>query len=108
MKGTHIGEFEELVLLVVCVLHGQAYGVAIQEEMKRQTGRGASISAVHAALNRLQKKGFVESWVGGATKERGGRRKRFFQATAAGRDALRTARQMRDHLWNLIPDMNTP
>lgn len=108
MKGTYIGEFEELVLLVVCVLHGQAYGVAIQEEMKQQTGRSASISAIHAALNRLEKKGFVESWVGGATKERGGRRKRFFQATAAGRDALRTARQMRDQLWNLIPDLNTP
>lgn len=106
MKGTYIGEFEELVLLVVCVLQGQAYGVAIQEEMKRQTGRGASISAIHAALNRLEKKGFLKSWVGGATQERGGRRKRFFEVTAAGREALYTARQMRDHLWSLIPDFN--
>ena len=105
MKGTNLGEFEELILLTVCVLYENAYGVAIQEEIEQQTGRSLSISAVHSALHRLQGKGFVESWMGGATNQRGGRRKRYFRITSAGKEALLEMRRIREEMWRRIPDV---
>lgn len=104
MKGKHLGEFEELILLIVCVLHGEAYGVAIQDAIQEQTGRSVKISAVHAALHRLEGKGYLTSWVGGATAERGGRRKRFFEITAAGQAAVIDRRSQREQLWQRIPE----
>ena len=79
MKGTYLGEFEELVLLSVAVLNGQAYGVSITDVIEEQANRVVTISTVHNVLYRLEKKGFVESYLGGATKERGGRKKRLFK-----------------------------
>lgn len=106
MKGVHLGEFEELVLLMVGILYDQAYGVAIMEAFKKHTGRSVKISAVHSALHRLEKKGYLTSHVGGATPERGGRRKRFFEITSSGKAALRTRREMREQLWSMIPDLS--
>lgn len=106
MKRKTLGEFEELVLLTVSVLNDHAYGVAIKEEIETQTGRKLSISAIHSVLNRLERKGFLVSWLGGATAERGGRSKRFFRLTAAGKKALIEVRQIRDKLWKLIPDFS--
>ncbi|MBC7919539.1 MAG: PadR family transcriptional regulator [Ferruginibacter sp.] len=103
MKGSYLGEFEEVVLLTVGVLHDEAYGAGIADEIERQSGRSVSISAVHATLNRLQEKGLVTSRMGGATPERGGRRKRLFTVSVAGSRALRDLRELRDNLWNLIP-----
>ena len=102
MKRTYLGEFEELVLLTVAVLHEGAYGVAITDELDRQTGRSVSISAVHAALHRLEEKGMLKSQMGDATAERGGRRKRLFTVTALGSRALHDIRAMRDQLWGSI------
>ncbi|MCB0593809.1 MAG: helix-turn-helix transcriptional regulator [Lewinellaceae bacterium] len=104
MKGTHLGEFEELVLLVVGILTDEAYGVAVAEEIEKQTGRSVSLSPVHSALYRLEEKGYVESELGGATKTRGGRRKRIYQLTTAGRAALEETRMIRNRLWNMLPD----
>lgn len=108
MKRTYLGEFEEVVLLTVAVLNGQAYGLAITEELEKETSRSVSLSAVHAALQRLQEKGMVNSHLGGATAERGGRRKRFFSVTVAGNRALQEIRDTRNHLWNLIPKTAYP
>ena len=103
MKGTYLGEFEELVLLTVCVLYDEAYGVAVQDAIAQQAGRSVSISSVHSALHRLQDKGFLESRMGGATPERGGRRKRLFTITDAGMAALVEARRLREKLWGMMP-----
>ena len=108
MRGTYLGEFEEVVLLTVAVLYDEAYGVLITEEIERQTGRSVSISAVHAALNRLEEKSFVKARMGGATAERGGRRKRFFTVTIAGSRALREIHETRNQLWGLIPKTALP
>jgi PadR family transcriptional regulator PadR len=105
MKGTHLGEFEELVLLVVGVLGDDAYGVSVAEEIEKQTGRAVSLSPVHSALYRLEEKGFLKSALGGATKTRGGRSKRMYQLTAAGRDALEKVRVIRNRLWDMLPDV---
>ena len=74
MKGTNIGEFEELVLLTIAVLMEGAYSVGICEELERQTSRRAKLGVVHSVLNRLEKKGFIKSHLGEPTSERGGRR----------------------------------
>lgn len=105
MKGERLGEFEELVLLAACNLHPDAYGVSIQETLHTQAQRSASLGAIYAALDRLQRKGYVDSWVGGATRQRGGRRKRFYQVTAAGLTALAESRAVRERLWRGLEDL---
>ena len=102
MKGTHLGEFEELVLLTAGILQSQAYAIKIVEEIEIQTGRRSSLSPVHSALYRLEQKGFVTSTLGGATATRGGRRKRIYELTQAGRAALHRSRQLRNRLWDLL------
>lgn len=98
----YLGELEELILLMVALLNKEAYGVSIVEELKKQANRDISISAVHAVLHRLEEKGFVKSKMGGASQERGGRRKRLFSITAYGRIALEELRDTRAQIWNLI------
>lgn len=103
MGRAYLGEFEELVLLTVAVLEGSAaYGVAIAEELKQRTSRTISLSGVHIALYRLEEKGFVQSELGGATTTRGGRRKRLFTVTAAGKQTLNEIRDVRNQLWDSI------
>lgn len=103
MKGNYLGELEELVLLMVGVLYPEAYGVAVMDEIEKQAGRSLNISAVHSVLSRLEEKGLISSKMGDPGKERGGRRKRIFQLTAAGKRSLEKANEMRTQLFNQIP-----
>ena len=98
----YLGELEELILLMVALLNKEAYGVTVAEELKAQANRELSISAIHAVLHRLEEKGFVKSKMGGASTERGGRRKRLLSITAHGRNALEELRDTRDLIWTLI------
>lgn len=103
MKGIYLGELEELVLLHVGILYPNAYGVAVMDEIEQQTGRSLNISAVHAVLTRLEEKGFLRSAMSDPTEERGGRRKRIFLLTAAGKRVLEEANEIRVQLFNRIP-----
>jgi len=85
MSRIYLGELVELVLLIVALLNDEGYGVSIAQELQQQAGRDISISAVHAVLHRLSDKWFVNSKMGAASEERGGRRKRLFTITAHGR-----------------------
>ncbi|MBL7846881.1 MAG: helix-turn-helix transcriptional regulator [Cyclobacteriaceae bacterium] len=104
MKGTNLGEFEELILLTIAALLNDAYSVAICDEMERHTGRSVKLGMVHSVLNRLEEKGLVKSKLGEATKVRGGKRKRFYVLTIPGKAALVRSKDMRDQLWQRIPD----
>lgn len=104
MKGTNIGEFEEIVLLTIASLMNEAYSVNIVDEIERVTGRSTKLGVVHAVLKRLEDKGFIDSELGEPTKERGGRRKRFFTVSHSGKVALLRAKEQRDQLWGSIPD----
>ena len=106
MKGANLGEFEELVLLVIGSLGEDAYSISIQKELKERTGRGPSIGAMHSALNRLEKKGFINSFEGGATQVRGGRRKRYYHITSAGKSAVARNHELRSGLIKLIPGLD--
>lgn len=86
-----LGEFEQLVLIAVVRLEDEAYGATIRREIEARTARRLSISAVYTALERLEQKGFVRSWVGEPTAQRGGRRRKYFTLQPAGARALRAA-----------------
>jgi PadR family transcriptional regulator, regulatory protein PadR len=105
MRGEHLGELEELVLLTVGSLYEEAYAVAILEAIKDNTERNMDVTAIHSVLRRLEKKGFVNSEMGGATNERGGRRKRFFILTKAGRKVLDQTMELRVSLYNKMPKL---
>jgi DNA-binding PadR family transcriptional regulator len=96
---------EELILLTVGILNQGAYGVSILEEIKNQTGRSVNISAIHTVLNRLEEKGFLQSKMGGATEERGGRRKRLFTLSATGRTAIEQVKTVRNKLFEQLPPL---
>jgi DNA-binding PadR family transcriptional regulator len=106
MSKDHIGELEELVLLIIVMLKEEAYGLAIRKALNDQAKRSVTIGAVHGTVNRLESKGFVESSMGGATEERGGRRKRIFKITAAGKQALERSQDVKVHLWQQIPELS--
>jgi len=101
MKGTQLGEFEELVLLTVAALNSEAYGISIKDEIEQRGHRKVSIGSLHSTITRLEEKGYLTSELGGSTKERGGRSKRFYTITKAGKLALHRVKELRDQLWNL-------
>lgn len=106
MKGNHIGELEELVLLAVGSLYQEgAYAVAIVSVIKEHTTRVLDVTSVHSVLRRLERKGYVESHMGGATAERGGRRKRLFTLTQEGRAAVDEVMLARMALYNKMPKL---
>lgn len=105
MKGTNLGEFEELVMLTIAALMEDAYSVAICDELSNHTGRSVRLGVVHSVLNRLEEKGLVESELGEPTRARGGKRKRFYKLTIPGKAALVRARSLRDQLWDRIPSV---
>lgn len=103
MKGTYLGEFEEIVLLLVVALNREAYGVGLTHKLNGETDWSVRFSQVHAALHRLQEKGMVASRLSDPTPERGGRRKLLFTTTAYGYRTLQDIRAVRAQLWNNVP-----
>jgi PadR family transcriptional regulator, regulatory protein PadR len=98
MKG-YLGEFEELVLLTVANLGKEAYGLGLIRDINERTSRNLSMGAMHSTLTRLEEKGFISSYLGEPTNERGGRRKRYFELTSSGIAALNDVKALRDELW---------
>jgi DNA-binding PadR family transcriptional regulator len=105
MGKDFLGEFEELVLTLVAALQDDAYGAAIAEEIRQRLKRNVTLSAVHVTLYRLEDKGHIKSRTGGATKERGGRRKRIYTVTIAGMAILKAMKEARVDLWKMVPQL---
>lgn len=103
MKKYQLGEFEEVVMLTVGILFGEAYGVSIKKEIERRLSRKVSVGALQSALRRLEVKGYLKSHEGEATEARAGRPKRYFTITAFGKKALEYSKSTRDDLWKAIP-----
>lgn len=106
MSKIYLGEFEELTLTMVIYLQSDAYGNTIVNAIKEHQERKVSLSAVHITLYRLEEKGFLSSYMGGATKERGGRKKRYFEITNAGLEVVKEMKNTRQRLWDLVPQLN--
>ena len=101
-----IGAFEELVLLAVGSLGEEAYGVAVKELLKEKTGKDPSIGALHSALYRLEDKGCLKSFEGGATSERGGRRKKYYSLTSTGKQSIIEVNKLRMEFSKNIQGLN--
>ena len=103
MMRYHLGEFEEIVLLTVAILHGEAYGVAIMDEIENRLQRKVSLGALQTVLRRMEEKGYLSSEFGEATNVRGGKRKRFFIVTNFGKKMLEEVKEQRNILWKAVP-----
>ena len=103
MKKYQLGEFEEVVILTIAILYKEAYGVAIKKEIEERLSRNVSMGAMHTALVRLEKKGYVTSLDGEATEDRMGRPRKYYEITALGKKAMEYAKETRDGLWSAIP-----
>jgi len=99
MKGERLGEFEEMVLLSLSWSDQDANAVGIWEVLQKEGERAVSLGAVYAALDRLERKKYVTSWLGEPTRVQGGRRKRHYELTKNGGSALSELRRIREHLW---------
>ncbi|MEM8565954.1 MAG: helix-turn-helix transcriptional regulator [Bacteroidota bacterium] len=101
----NLGQLEESILLIVMIVD-EAYGVSVAQVYQKKTGNTVSIPAIHTVLKRLEKKGLLRSSMGEATAERGGRRKRLFEATPYGYRVISQLRENRLKLWSLIPKLD--
>lgn len=99
-RNEFLGEFEQIVLLTVARLRGEAYGVAIRSEIEGRVGRSVAIGSVYAALDRMERKGFLVSEVADPTPVRGGRAKRYYTLRPPGATALTRSRELLDGLWD--------
>ena len=84
-----IGELEQVILLALAALKGEAHGAAIAQELEDRLQRSVAPGALYTVLDRLEGKGFVESWIGESTPSRGGRRRKVYRLCPAGARAMR-------------------
>lgn len=105
MRKFQIGEFEEVVLLTVGILHGNAYGVTIRKEIEERLGRTVSVGALQITLRRMEDKGYLKSFHGEKTEKRGGRPKLYFNITPYGKKAIEYTRETRNTLWDALPNL---
>ena len=105
MKGSNLGEFEEVVLLTIASLDNRTYSVAVVDHLSDQINRKVKLGVVHAILARLEKKGHLRSEMGEPTMERGGKRKRYYSLTSSGFAAINRSREIRERLWGAIPKL---
>ena len=102
--GRALGEFEQLILFALLELDEEAYGAAVGRCIEERTGRDVSPGAVYTALDRMEGRGLVSSWVGEPTAERGGRRRKHYRVTPEGATELhRSVQILRDMADGLLP-----
>ncbi len=99
-RNEFLGEFEQIVLLTVARLGDAGYGMAIRQEIEDRVGRSVAIGSVYAALDRMERKGFLTSDVGDPSPVRGGRAKRYYALQSPGAEALAHSRDVLDGLWD--------
>ena len=100
-----LGILEEMILIIL-LMKDETYGVEIAKEYESQLGQSISLPAIHVVLKRLEKKDLVRSKMGEPTAERGGKRKRIYQATNKGYQAARNLQEKRSNMWKVIPALN--
>ena len=106
MSQTTLGEFEEIVVMIVAILDGDAYSVGVINEIENRLNREVSLGAIQTVLKRLEQKGLLKSEFGGSTSERGGKRKRLYEITAQGQEIIDQTRAQRNSLWEAMPKLS--
>ena len=100
MSQDYLGEFEQMVLLSIMRLGDKAYGLAIRDELSSVAGRVPSSGSLYTTIDRMERKGLLESHAGEATQERGGRPRRYLRLTIAGQSMLARSRHRLMALWD--------
>lgn len=103
--GEFPGEFEQMVLLAILRLEGDAHALAVLTELDEQAGRRVSRGTLYKTLDRMEAKGYVAWTVEEATPERGGHPRRLFRVTTSGVELLRTSREALVRLWTGLEPM---
>ncbi len=98
---------EEQILVAIWNLADSAYLLAIKDHLSGIMGKDWSVGAVHKPLMLLEKAGFIESYLAGATAKRGGRSKKIYKVTRQGKEALNNLKQEHDALWAKFPGLET-
>jgi len=98
-KEKFLGEFEQFLLLAILKLGDNAYGSTIRQLLAETISRDVTIGALYTTLERMEKKGLVESRMGEATAERGGRAKKYFKVSAQGQTSLKRSKQALANMW---------
>ena len=99
-KTTYLGEFEHMVLLTILRLGDDAYGMSVRKELDARAGRKVTRSTAYITLERLTRKGYLTARMDDPSQDRGGKPKRYFSMTDAGREALRTSGRALMNLWD--------
>jgi PadR family transcriptional regulator PadR len=99
MRPPNLGALELHVLLAVVRLGDAAYGLGVRQDVSARTGHDYSVGAVYTTLQRLEAKRLVTSHTTEPMPVRGGRSRRQFRVTAAGKSALREAQRVATSVW---------
>ncbi len=102
--GSTLGELEQLLLMALLRRGGEASGIDLREELAERTGRSVLPGAVYTIMERLRERGLVTSFTGGATPERGGRRRKYYRMAPAGEEALAAAYRQVERMADGIAD----
>ena len=105
MSRRLLTDFEIMILLAIIRIGDEAYGAPIAREIETTTGRTVQLPSIYAALDRLEKQGLVESRLGEATAQRGGRAKKYFALTPIGLGSVRDTRKALTALWARLPQV---
>lgn len=98
--GRRPGELEQMILAAILRHGNRAYGVQILDEIESLTGRPVASGALSVSLDRLERKGLIETESGEATADRGGRPRRFARVTDSGLAMVREMRSAMLALWD--------
>jgi PadR family transcriptional regulator PadR len=103
---TRLGEFEQLLLFALLRLGDDAYGVKLRQEIETRTDRLVSAGAVYTAMERLEARGFVSSFIGDPTPQRGGKRKKHYRLEKAGaRTLTRSYESLHEMARGVLPKL---
>jgi PadR family transcriptional regulator PadR len=100
-----LSRIEEILLLTIWKLKGEAYGIAIRNQVEKDTGVTWLSEAIYAPLSRLKEKGYVESTTAEKTTERGGRPRVYYRLTRSGLAKLVSIQEVNRALWHEVPDL---
>ena len=103
-----LGGFQQIVMLAVLRLGEDAYGTRIQQELESTAGRSVAISTIYVTMDRLSRRGFVQSWLADPTPVRGGKAKRYYRLTPDGLRALHASRLELDKMWDGVETKPEP
>lgn len=102
-KHVALGDLEKYILMAILNNHNNSYGVEIKREIMEKINKDISVGALYTTLERLETKSFVESRIGEATEERGGRAKKYYRVTAKGQNTLNQSLNEIALMYNLTP-----